>query len=182
MRDYISKEGWLAYRTEMLKGFPYCGSAAFKLEDCSSPLVGRKLQFEPSSAFLTYWIALELQKEGTLDCKSSISEILEMCKDLYEEKKANSKNCGSEEAAYKGYKLEWKSYRLLDSDTDATWRCVLPFRATEDDKKALRKLIYIPYEFNDNGFGGPAYPYTDSLKIYTTTEKTFIYHSISYAY
>ncbi|AOZ97925.1 hypothetical protein [Butyrivibrio hungatei] len=181
MRDFRNKYAWSLYRAELNKGYPYDGTAAFRLDNGYGS--GRKMIDEPAREFLPYWAALELKKEGRLNSKKTVIEILDECKKRYNAEVAYREEWKSEPDTYKGYELKWEHFMPYDDDYNAfdheTLRCVLPFRATEEDKKALRELIYIP--FRDpycDGRDCTGARFTGSLRIYTTQEKTFIYHII----
>lgn len=188
MRDRYSRKAWAEFRAEKAKGFPYSGTAALKLNEGYRG--GKNMmdnQTSGASAFFPYWAALELIKEGKKDeLKKDISEILEKCK----KNRANDieyyKNFEPYYDKYYGYPLKWDYFRPYDERFNdpgygnETLICTLPFKATEEDKKQLRELIWV--NFHDpycDGRDCTGAKWTTSLRIYTTAEKTVILHELA---
>ena len=187
MRDcykYNSIKSWKEYYKEKAKGFPYCGSAAYKLNDGSYN--GNNKIHEPSFSFSPYWLALELIHEGKKDAlKITIPELLAKCKKNYEFEKERLEQFKSKPDTYNGYPLIWEHYRAYDEDYNGydceTKICTLPFRATKEDKAALREQLYIRFVRPCcDGRDCTGAPFTGYIKIFTTVDKTIIIHKIHY--
>ncbi len=185
MRDFRSKKAWSEYRAEKAKGFPYSGSAVLKLNDGYGSFRSMMDNYTSgASAFFPYWAALELIKEGNEDAlKKSLSEILEKCKQNRASDIEYYKNFQRSYDTYKGYTLKWETFmpreECYNSFDVTTEKCVLPFKATEEDKKALYELIYTPFRdpYCDGRDCTGAW-FTRWLNIYTAGDKTFIYHKM----
>lgn len=177
MRDYRDKQAWRAYLAEKAKGYPYSGSAAFKLEDWRGKLID-----SPSFAFVPYWLALELVSEGKKDAlKVPIDELLAKCKKSYMESVIYNKKFKLKPDTYKGHPLNWEIYRPTDEYNNScdsfTEKCVIPEKLNEEEKKELYEQIYERfYDPYCDGRDCTGVWFTGWIKILTTTEKTFIYH------
>lgn len=176
MRDYRDKRAWRAFVLEKRKGYPYSGTAAFKLEDWR----GKKID-SPSFAFTPYWLGLELIAEGKGDALTiPIDELLEKCKENYKKSVIYNEKFKFEPDTFKGYPLVWEKYRPRDEYSNSfdsfTEKCVIPEKLNDKEKKELYEQIYEAFydPYCDGRCTGVWF--TGWIKILTTTEKTFVYH------
>ncbi len=185
MRECYDRRKWLAYHNAKMQGWPYSGTAAFQLDD---PVYGRKISDKPSFMMFPYWAALEMAKEGD-PLKKSIADILNHCKEKMAAETQRLAQFTSKPEMFRRddgseYPLEWEYYRPYDEDYNSydqfTQRCILPFKVTEEEKAELREGLWV--HFRDpycDGRDCTGAPFTSWIQIYTTAEKTFIYHKIS---
>ena len=190
MRDvfkYNYTPAWKEYYAEKAKGYPYSGSAAFKLNSGRIGFDDRRPEYdkltEPGAAFLPYWLGLELIAEGKEEAlKLTISEILAKCKKDYESRCEREQVFRRKPDVYKGHELNWRMYRPLamdDSDNSydvSTEVCVIPFKVSDKEKEELRQMIEEP--FNDPYCDGRCTGtwFTGYIGIYTTSKNTHIIH------
>ncbi len=184
MRYFRSRTAWAEYRAEKQKGFPYSGTACYKLDDGYG---GAKMTERAGvNAFFPYWAALELIKEGQGDSLNiSIPELLVKCKENYAHDKEYRKQFMPKNDTYKGYPLNWECFRPYDMRYNdpgygiETKICTFPFRANKEEKKELYDLIYTPFvDPICDGRDCTGAKFTGSIRIYTTAEKTVIFHLI----
>jgi len=184
MRDYLiynSTRAWEKYHAQKLLGWPYSGSAALMLDDgiCGE----HNKRHEPGASFAPYWTALELIKEGKeQSLRLPLEEILSRCKKVFNDKKEDELFYKHKPDSYNGCILEWRTFmpcdeRYNDSDT-STQCCTLPFALTNEQKMELREKIFI--EFHDKYCDGrqTGQWFTTWIRIFSTPNKTFIYHRL----
>ncbi len=185
MRDlykYNSTKAWKEYYAEKAKGFPYSGSAAFKLNDgCREYPRNSKLD-EPGSSFIPYWIALELIHEGKKDSLNvTLDELLEKCKQNYDIEVKRLERFKDRAEKYKNHPLNWKLFRPYDTDYNdfdtATFKCEIPERLSDEECKDLKEELW-EYFYNphDDGRDCSGVWFTSWIKVLRCSNKTVIYH------
>lgn len=186
MRDcykYNSIKSWKEYYAEKAKGFPYSGSAAFKLNDgCYERSQNNKLN-EPCASFLPYWLALELIHEGKAnEMKITIEELLAKCKKNYKAEVSRQKSFESRPDCYKGHPLIWDYYQPYKEEfcswDRVTLRCIIPEKLTDEECKEIREGLwehwYNPY---NDGRDCTGVWFTSSISFYRCEGKTIIHHT-----
>ena len=130
-------------------------------------------------AFTSFWILLSLKKdypEKVTD--EELMERLDKCKKEGSYIRKRYERFASRPDTYKGHVLTWKHFMPYDEAYNfydcETYRAVLPWRLTDEEKEEFKDMYFIPYEPDPSGRDCSC-SWQQTARLYRCKDRTIVF-------